>query len=81
MASKTRRYSVRATEDVRTDVSKISSTKNSDHSIQCYLIHLAAATAAKSIHLRGQIVPSLQKTVSLRKERSKVIRASHQESH
>ena len=47
-----------------------------------YLIHLAAAAAAaKSLHLRGQIAPSLQKTVSLRKERSKVIRGSHQESH
>lgn len=71
MASKTKRYSIRATEDVRTDVSIISSTKSSDHSIRCYLIHL-----------RGQIVPSLQeKTVSLRKERSKVITGSHQESH
>ena len=71
MASKTRRYSVRATENVRADVSIISSTKNSDHSIWCYLIHL-----------RGKTVPSLQeKTVSRRKERSKVTRGSHQESH
>ena len=58
---------VRATEDVRIDVSIISFTKNSDHSISYYLTHL-----------RGQIIPILhEKTVSLRKERSKVTWSFH----